>query len=65
VCWSSSTGFTYSTGDTHVVSAVLQRATRPDTCRFAHRYLFGPMGITAEHGGGTREVSSPAGTTFI
>ncbi len=45
------TTYTYSTGNTHVVSAVLQRATRMDTCRFAHRHLFGPMGITAEHWG--------------
>ncbi|MFC6083599.1 serine hydrolase domain-containing protein [Sphaerisporangium aureirubrum] len=41
----------YSTGNTHVVSAVLQKATGMSTCRFAHRYLFAPMGITAEHWG--------------
>ncbi|GAA2214481.1 serine hydrolase [Nonomuraea monospora] len=43
--------YNYSTGDTHVLSAVLQRATRMGTCQFAHRYLFGPMGVTAEHWG--------------
>lgn len=45
------TAFNYSTGNTHVVSAVLQKATRMSTCQFAHQYLFGPMGITAEHWG--------------
>jgi CubicO group peptidase (beta-lactamase class C family) len=45
------TTYNYSTGDTHVVSAVLQKATGMSTCRFAHQYLFGPMGITAEHWG--------------
>ncbi|MBO3749908.1 serine hydrolase [Streptosporangiaceae bacterium NEAU-GS5] len=45
------TTYNYSSGDTHVVSAVLQQATGMSTCRFAHRYLFGPMGVTAEHWG--------------
>jgi CubicO group peptidase (beta-lactamase class C family) len=45
------TTYNYSTGNTHVVSAVLQSATRMSICQFAHRYLFGPMGITAEHWG--------------
>jgi len=45
------TTYNYSTGNTHVVSAVLQKATRMSTCQFAHRYLFGPTGITAEHWG--------------
>lgn len=43
--------YNYSSGNTHVVSAVLQKATRMSTCQFAHRYLFGPMGVTAEHWG--------------
>lgn len=43
--------YNYSSGNTHVVSAVLQKATRMSTCQFAHQYLFGPMGITAEHWG--------------
>lgn len=43
--------FRYSTGLTHVLSAVLTSATGLSTCAFAHRYLFGPMGITAEHWG--------------
>lgn len=45
------TTYNYSTGNTHVVSAVLQRATRMSICQFAHQYLFAPMGITAEHWG--------------
>jgi CubicO group peptidase (beta-lactamase class C family) len=45
------TTFNYSTGNTHVVSAVLARATHMSLCRFAHEYLFGPMGVTAEHWG--------------
>ena len=43
--------FHYSTGNTHVASAVLQRATGMKTSAFAQRYLFGPLGITAEHWG--------------
>jgi CubicO group peptidase (beta-lactamase class C family) len=43
--------FAYSTGNTHVASAVLQRATGMRTSDFARRYLFGPLGITAEHWG--------------
>ena len=35
------TVFNYSTGNTHVLSAVLQRATGMSTCDFAARYLFG------------------------
>ncbi|MGW0649219.1 serine hydrolase domain-containing protein [Streptomyces umbrinus] len=45
------TTYNYSSGNTHVVSAVLQKATGMSTCQFAHQYLFGPMGITAEHWG--------------
>ncbi|MFI6274793.1 serine hydrolase domain-containing protein [Streptomyces sp. NPDC050988] len=45
------TTYNYSSGNTHVVSAVLQKATRMSTCQFAHQYLLGPMGITAEHWG--------------
>lgn len=45
------TTYNYSSGNTHVVSAVLQKAIGMSTCRFAHQYLFGPMGITAEHWG--------------
>lgn len=43
--------FHYSTGASHVVSAVLTQATGMSTCEFAHRYLFQPMGIEAEFWG--------------
>jgi len=43
--------FNYSTGNTHVLSAVLQRASGMSTCEFAARYLFGQIGITVEHWG--------------
>ncbi|MFD3307434.1 serine hydrolase domain-containing protein [Streptomyces sp. NPDC058694] len=45
------TTYNYSSGDTHVLSAVLQKATGMSTCQFAHQYLCEPMGITAEHWG--------------
>lgn len=45
------TSFTYSTGNTHVLSAIIQRATGMGTCEFVHQYLFSPMNVTAEHWG--------------
>jgi CubicO group peptidase (beta-lactamase class C family) len=45
------TAFNYSSGNTHLLSAVLQRASGRNTCEFAQRYLFDPLGITAEHWG--------------
>lgn len=35
----------YSTGDSHILSAVLTRATGMSTFQFARRYLFNPMGM--------------------
>jgi CubicO group peptidase (beta-lactamase class C family) len=43
--------FNYSTGDTHLLSAVLTEATGMSTCEFATRYLFAPAGVTIEHWG--------------
>ncbi len=43
--------FHYSTGASHVMSAVLTEATGMSTCEFAHRYLFEPLGIEAEFWG--------------
>lgn len=43
--------FNYSSGMTHVLSAVLTQATGMSTCRFAMRYLFEPLGVTVEHWG--------------
>lgn len=47
------TRFRYSTGNTHVLSAILTRASGLSTREFAQRYLFGPMGI--EPGGWDRD----------
>ena len=43
--------FNYSTGATHVLSAVLQRASGMSTCQFVHQYLLTPMNVAAEHWG--------------
>jgi CubicO group peptidase (beta-lactamase class C family) len=43
--------FNYSSGMSHVLSAVLTRATGTSTCTYAHDKLLGPLGITAEHWG--------------
>ena len=43
--------FNYSTGVSHVLSALLTEATGMSTCEFAHRYLLGPLGIEAEFWG--------------
>jgi CubicO group peptidase (beta-lactamase class C family) len=45
------TRFDYSTGDFHVLSAVLQSATGMTTCAFAEHYLFSPIGIAPQHWG--------------
>ena len=45
------TEFNYSTGNTHVLSAVLEDATGMSTCEYAQAKLFGPMNITPEHWG--------------
>lgn len=45
------TTFNYSSGNTHVLSAVLQRASGMSTCQFVHQYLLTPMNVTAEHWG--------------
>lgn len=43
--------FNYSTGDSHLSSAVLTSATRTTACEFIHQHLLAPMGIVAEHWG--------------
>lgn len=37
--------FNYNTGATHLLSAILQRATNISTIDFANQYLFGPLSI--------------------
>ena len=48
---SPGTAFNYSSGMTHVLSALLTEATGMSTCRFAMQYLFEPLGVTVEHWG--------------
>jgi CubicO group peptidase (beta-lactamase class C family) len=49
--------FHYSTANTHLLSAILTHelnrhgAPELDTCSFVHRYLFSPLGISAEFWG--------------
>jgi CubicO group peptidase (beta-lactamase class C family) len=43
--------FNYSSGLTHLLSAILTEASNLDTCSVVHQRLFGPMGISAEHWG--------------
>jgi CubicO group peptidase (beta-lactamase class C family) len=43
--------FKYCSGNTHLLSAILTKATGMSTCEFAHTYLFKPLGIDAEHWG--------------
>lgn len=45
------THFNYSTGVSHVLSALLTEATGMSTCEYAHRYLLEPLGIEAEYWG--------------
>lgn len=53
--------FNYSTGNTHVLSAVLENATGMSTCEYATTRLFGPLGITAEHWGQDPQAVSSSG----
>ena len=43
--------FNYSTGDTHLSSAVLASATGTTACEFIHQHLLAPLGVVAEHWG--------------
>ncbi len=43
--------FNYSTGQSHLLSAVLTEATGTSYCEFAHENLLDRIGITAEHWG--------------
>lgn len=42
------TSFDYYPGNAHILSALLQRATKEDTRSFAVKYLFEPLGISEE-----------------
>jgi CubicO group peptidase (beta-lactamase class C family) len=43
--------FNYSTGDTHLSSAVMTSAIQSSACEFIHQHLLAPMGVVAEHWG--------------
>lgn len=43
--------FNYSTGDSHLSSAVLASATGTTACEFIHQNLLAPLGVVAEHWG--------------
>lgn len=43
--------FTYSTGNTHIMSSVVQQLTGANLCEYTHRHLFLPLGLKAEHWG--------------
>ncbi|HYQ67634.1 serine hydrolase [Actinophytocola sp.] len=45
------TRFNYSTGDSHLGSAVLTAATETTACEFVHEHLLAPLGVVAEHWG--------------
>jgi CubicO group peptidase (beta-lactamase class C family) len=45
------TVFNYSTGNSHLGSALLTSATETTACEFIHENLLAPMGIVAEHWG--------------
>jgi CubicO group peptidase (beta-lactamase class C family) len=45
------TRFNYSTGDSHLGSAVLTAATETTACEFVHQRLLAPLGVVAEHWG--------------
>ncbi|HWM18784.1 MAG TPA: serine hydrolase, partial [Ilumatobacteraceae bacterium] len=45
------TRFNYSTGDSHLSSAVLDSATQTTACEFIHENLLAPMGVVAERWG--------------
>lgn len=43
--------FNYSTGNTHLLSAILTEASGMPLDVFANRFLYGPLGVTVEHWG--------------
>lgn len=58
--------FNYSTGNTHVLSAVLENATGVSTCDYATTRLFTPLNITAEHWGrDPQQVSSGGHNLYL
>jgi len=58
------TTFNYSTGDTHLSSAVLTSATGTTACDFIHENLLAPMGVVAEHWGSDPQGYFSGGYNF-
>jgi len=56
--------FNYSTGDTHLSSAVLTSATKTTACDFIHQHLLAPMGVVAEHWGRDPQGNFSGGYNF-
>jgi CubicO group peptidase (beta-lactamase class C family) len=58
------TRFMYSTGNSHLISAILTAATGQSTADFATTTLFQPLGITFEHWGHDPQGISSGGYNF-
>ncbi len=56
--------FNYSTGNTHLLSAILTEATQVSNCDFAYENLFSNLGITVEHWGKDRQGYFSGGYNF-
>jgi len=56
--------FNYSTGNTHLLSAILNRATGMSNCEFTHDYLLTPLGVAAEHWGRDPQAVYSGGYNF-
>jgi len=53
------TTFNYSSGVSHLLSAIIEEATGMQTMSFAREYLFGPLGISR-----VSWITDPRGTAF-
>ena len=56
--------FKYSTGNTHLLSAILTRAAGTSNCEYTHRQLLYKMGIAAEHWGRDPQEVQSGGYNF-
>lgn len=53
--------FNYSTGNSHVLSAMVKHLTGSSLCEYTHRHLLLPLGIEAEHWGVDPQAYSSGG----
>ena len=56
--------FNYSTGNTHLLSAILARASGGNNCEYTHEQLLMPAGIAAEHWGRDPQEVHSGGYNF-